>query len=96
MSRFFILNDCDRPCKENIAELRGDGKYYYIHPCQKGFFPKGLRARTPTSLEEFGLNVKLENGWLSATITGVSQAKYEDGISRKWQGCDSFSFEILA
>jgi hypothetical protein len=92
-SGFFIVNCCDRPAENNIAELRKDGYLYYVHPTlrnEKVYW--AMNPDNPTPLEDFGIRVIIEGGELRGKLVDPSRATYLDGRVRRWQGASSFSF----
>lgn len=97
MNNFYIVNEFDRPCEKLIAEMWADGKLHYVHPeLRKGGRDYGgMSPDWATSLAEFGVEVKIENGFFKGEVVRDSSALYEDGGVRRWQGSTSFRFKYL-
>jgi hypothetical protein len=94
-ARFAIVNTDDRPCARNVAELRPDGTYYYVHPGlrdDRQFW--AMTPSRPTPLEDFGLTWVAADGVLRARATRESVATYEDGRARRWQGEEEFEIKL--
>jgi hypothetical protein len=93
MSKFYIVNDFDRPWEERIAERRPDGLFYYIHPMIRNKREHhGMNPATPTPLEDFGIQVHVEGGQIKGTYLHTTRATYRDGRLRRWKGSECFSF----
>ena len=91
--RFVIVKDFDRPSEKFIAELAEDGLYYYIHPELRSRWAKqGLSEMRATSLEDFGMEVNIEDDVFYCHYENESKAKYPDGRQRFWQGEPRFNF----
>ena len=94
LGRYRIVNTFDRSCEELIAELRDDGKLYYVHPKLKGRSAfLGMLADESTPVEDFGLTLTMDDdGLLRGKAVRASLATYDDGRPRMWQGALSFRF----
>lgn len=94
-NRFFIVNEVDRPTQSLIAELRG-GKLHYIAENLIDFPPMFPDRATP--LERFGVGLHLRETEteriLTGSIFGPSQATYQGGTPRPWQGSPHFTINI--
>lgn len=93
--RLFIVNSFDRPDPRHVAEMRADGKLYYIHPelkDEKKFH--GMSPDHATPLEDFGIKVEFIGNCLEGSKTEKSKAKYSNGTPREWQGQTKFSIPI--
>ena len=92
-NRFFIVNDFDRPEPRLIAERASDGKLYYIDPSLRGKW-EGMSHPNPTPLERFGLCLAIEDGCLVGELAFESEATYENGDRRRWQGPATFRVPV--
>ena len=94
LRRYRIVNTFDRPCEELIAELRDDGKLYYVNPKFAGRAAfLGMLADESTPVEDFGLTLTMYgDGLLRGKAVRASVATYDDGRPRMWQGAQSFCF----
>ena len=94
LGRYRIVNTFDRPCEELIAELRDDGKLYYVNPKFEGRAEfLGMSADESTPVEDFGLTLTMDDdGLLRGKVVRASVATYEDERPRMWRGSQSFSF----
>lgn len=97
MSKYYILNTCDRPYPRHVCQLIGDRLYYMdpeLFPRYKEGFPM-TQERTP--MEEFGFEITEdeEKGKVIFNKTWLSRAKYEDGHDRDWQGDNHFVLQKL-
>jgi hypothetical protein len=91
MKEYFIVNSFDRPCEGMIAFEQPDGRLAYA-----GWLPRlreydGMDASHATPLEDFGLDIDIQNGWLVGRVVRKSTALYPDGSPRPWQGSEKFS-----
>ena len=93
MIQLAIFTECDRPCVALVVAFNdATGKIAYLNddigprrkngdweeaPCEPGSI---------TPLSEFGVELALWNGRLSAIRVRPSIAKYKDGAPRDWQG----------
>jgi hypothetical protein len=93
---FYIVNEIDRPCEQHIAEMRGDGKFYYIHPELRDVKSyHGMTPSKPVKLSDFGIEVDITGGLFHGIQSGKSIAQYpESGKTRHWQGLSRFSFRV--
>lgn len=92
--QFFIVNAFDRPCERLIAQLK-DGKLYYIHPelvDNKSYH--GMSTVDAVPVEDFGIQLRIENGTLHGIHIFDSRAIYPDGRGRRWQGSSQFSVRL--
>lgn len=91
-NRFFIVNDFDRPSEELIAERRGEF-FYYVHPEHTKYGK--MKSPMATPVEDFGVEIEVsEDGHLSGKLLHRSVATYPDGHPRRWQGRDTFNFQM--
>ena len=84
--KYFIVNECDRPCAEHVA-VEVDGKLFYIHPKLRHW--AGMDSSASVSMEAFGFDVE-ENtpseGFVTFTRNRDSVACYpQSGSPRDWQ-----------
>lgn len=93
--KLYIANTFDRPDERHIAEKRLDGRFYYIHPtlCDEPVY-WGMTPNNPTPLEEFGIDVAVDDGILEGRLVRESEATYDTGEERRWQGGSPFSFKV--
>ena len=81
--KYYIVNNCDRPCMRHVTVKRGDKFYYLHHELQNH---GAMTPQHPTSLMEFGFEVEELPGGLLFKKTGHSVAVYYGGGRRHWQG----------
>lgn len=93
-NRFYIVNECDRPCARLIAERIQDGKLSYINTELRKQYPS-MSMKYATPLESFGIEFIISGGFLIGGLIRDSKAKYRDGGARHWQGGDSFCVEYI-
>ena len=91
MKEFFIVNKFDRPCEDLIAFKQPDGRLAYAVDLPRLSGCDGMDARRATPLEDFGLDIDIQNGWLIGRVVRESTARYSDGSTRPWQGSHEFS-----
>ena len=93
MKEFFIVNAVDRPCEDMIAFKQPNGRLAYAVdiPRLRGY--DGMYAGRATPLEDFGLDIDIQNGRLVGRVVRESTARYHDGSPRPWQG--SREFDVL-
>jgi hypothetical protein len=85
--RFVIINDCDAPIRENIAEFIPNVGYCYMAREEKPELKAydGMKPRQPTAVEEFGFVVTVQESAALFAKVGQSIATYPDGRRREWQ-----------
>lgn len=85
--RFVIVNDCDAPTRENIAEFIPNVGYCYMAREEKPELKAydGMNPRQPTPVEDFGFVVTVQESVALFTKVGQSIATYPDGKPREWQ-----------
>jgi hypothetical protein len=85
--RFVIINDCDAPIRENIAEFIPNVGYCYMAREEKPELKAydGMNPRQPTPVEDFGFVVTVEDSAALFSKVGQSIATYPDGGRREWQ-----------
>lgn len=93
MKEFFIVNSTDKPCEDLIAFKRPDGRLAYAVDIQRLREYDGMYAGRATPLEDFGLEIDIQNGRLVGRVVCGSTARYPDGSTRPWQG--SREFDVL-
>ena len=94
--KFYIVNEYDRPCERLLAVNKGD-QLYYIHPAfEKAHegYRRGMSNSCATPIEDFGVELKVENGKIHGEKRRESKASYPRGGTRQWQGSLSFSFDL--
>lgn len=91
LKQFFIVNTFDNPCERHVAQLRA-GQLFYIAPELSRY--GGMSEMFSTPLEDFGFQLSVENGVLECIQVAPSNAHYEDGRKRKWQGSARFSIKL--
>lgn len=87
--QFFIVNEFDKPSEQNIAQI-SNGLLFYVEPRLNKLRMDGMLTTESTPLEDFGLELSLENGWLQGIAIRQSEATYRDGKPRRWQGSSNF------
>lgn len=55
MSKYYIVNEVDRPCERLVAVLCKDGYLRYVHGDLAAHPPMLFEPAAATSLEDFGL-----------------------------------------
>ena len=91
-ARFVIINTIDAPSQLMVAELLGDA-YYYMHPKHSDFGP--MRPNRPTPIEDFGFEWLPEGQVvIFRQTTTISNARYDDGGTRRWQGDTWFELPL--
>jgi hypothetical protein len=98
--RFVIINDCDEPIRENIAEFVPEVGYCYMAREEKPQLKvyDGMKLRQLTSVEDFGFLITVRESVAEFSMVGQSRATYPDGKPRKWQDrCsgDEFSLPLV-
>jgi hypothetical protein len=91
--KYFIVNDMDRPNKRCVTVKLKEGYFCYLDRSFKEY--DGMNPNKPTPLEEFGFDIKEEDGAIFFKRVKESTAKYKDGKCRPWQGEDEFSHQVL-
>lgn len=94
MSRFFIVNEVDRPCERLIAEKRGEF-LFYIHPdMQEDWHDCPMETKDATPLESFGVVAQADGKhFFGVLFPKRAAATYFNGEPRKWQGSAIFRFK---
>ena len=94
-NRFYIVNECDRPCETLIAEEVNES-LYYIHPEHAGYGPMSVLTKTP--VEDFGIDLIIidDNTLQGHLTTRDGTASYTNGRRRSWQGSCVFEFPMPA
>lgn len=99
MERFVIVNDFDRPYRDNVAEwVDGFGYCYMSRLRSKGRKRfDGMMPSKPTSLSTFGFEVSVRRGLAVFNRKSVGTATYVDGRPRSWDGPidDSFALPLV-
>lgn len=94
MRSFYIVNTFDRPYERLIAEAR-KGMLFYVHPEMQAEWkdvPMSMDEATP--LEDFGIEVTINEGVFHGDWNKRSTATYPNGRRRFWQGHPQFSFDL--
>jgi len=92
---YYILNCYECPNEQCITKKRRNGKFYYIHRKLKNIKEYwGMEYKNPTPVEDFGIVLTRENGFLCGKLENPSKAVYEDGRPRKWQGSTEFKIKL--
>lgn len=94
MSKYFIVNDIDRPYERLIAEMQDNGTLCYVHPEMRKYKEyKNMSADRATQLEDFGITAVETENEIFFVKTMNSLAKYSSGEPREWQGSENFSIK---
>jgi hypothetical protein len=100
-ARFVIINTCDAPIRDNVAEWIAGVGYCYMargkRPLLKLF--DGMDPSRPTNIEDFGFQVSVVGAFAKFVRVSESRATYEDGKPRRWQeklGEESFTLPLVS
>lgn len=95
MSRFFILNDFDRPYPRHIVEKQRDGNLYYMDESlsRDEDYKHGFVEGNATDLEDFGFAIAEDEKEIRFQLCNESVAKYRGGEPRQWQGEKTFAIK---
>lgn len=93
--RFAIVDECDSPCRRNVAEWKEDIGYCYMARAEDEHLKRydGMNPSRPTPIEDFGFAVLVRDDAATFLQAAPSTATYEDGTQRRWQG-ESNSFTL--
>ncbi len=95
--RFAIIDDCDRPYRNNVAEWIDGVGYCYMTRTEDKLRRRfdGMQPPRPTALEDFGIAVLVRGTEARFVQADASIATYPDGMHRRWDGPVQFTLPLV-
>ena len=96
-SRFYIINEVDRPYARHVCELVNEGLCYMsrsTNPSMASYDGMSVRPDS-TPVEDFGFTIEDHGDQIAFTKTSDSKATYKDGKPRDWQGERYFTLDAV-
>ena len=91
---FYIYDNFDRPYEKLVMIKEGDQLSYINHNLKTEYGSLPI-SDSSTPLEDFGFEIKEENGVYYFSLKNESRAKYENGEKREWQGAKEFTIKNI-